>query len=57
MFSEFPKVSVEGVGRDLTDVSGGWKYRRVYKVCPPGPGEEVFLFSLGWIVQNCWEVH
>ena len=57
MFSEFAQVSVEGVWWDLTDMTRGWQYGSVYKVCPPGSGEKVFLFSFSWIVENCREVH
>ena len=57
MFPQFPQVSVESVGRDLTDVARGRKDGGVYKVRPPGPREEVLLLAFGRIVQHCREVH
>ena len=56
MFAQPPEVFVEGVWWDLTDMTRGWQYGSVYKVCPPGSAEEVFLFAFGWIVENCREV-
>ena len=57
MFPQPTQVSVEGVRWDLTDMTRGWQYGSVYKVCPPGSREKVFLFSFSWIVKNCREVH
>ena len=57
MFSEFAQVSVEGVWWDLTDVTRRRQYCCVDKISSPGPREEIFLFALCRIVQDCGEVH
>ena len=37
-------------------MSRGWQDGCVHKVSSPGPSEEIFLFALGWVVEDCWKV-
>ena len=56
MFPHFPQISVKSIWRDITDT--GWRRQDgcIHEVSSPGPGEEVFLFPLGWVVENCGKI-